>query len=119
MEQSLSEEINTLRTELAIAKSQQTEAESLKRQLTDVQRQLDEHRSTIGDLEGGLAILKHEKAAAEASNRENRQRALVLQQELDNCEQVQKDFVRLSQSLQIELEKIRQADHEVEKSASF
>ena len=30
-----------------------------------------------------------------------------------NSETVQKDFVRLSQDLQIQLEKIRQAEHEV------
>lgn len=36
-----------------------------------------------------------------------------LQQQLDTSEVVQKDFVRLSQSLQIELEKIRGADTEV------
>lgn len=36
-----------------------------------------------------------------------------LQQQLDTSEAVQKDFVKLSQSLQIELEKIRGADTEV------
>lgn len=33
--------------------------------------------------------------------------------DLDNSEQVQRDFVKLSQSLQVQLEKIRQADTEV------
>ena len=36
-----------------------------------------------------------------------------LQQELDNSVAVQTDFVRLSQSLQMELEKIRQSEKEV------
>lgn len=36
-----------------------------------------------------------------------------LQQELDNSEAVQKDFVRLSQSLQVQLEKIRDSDTQV------
>lgn len=36
-----------------------------------------------------------------------------LQQELDNSEAVQKDFVRLSQSLQVQLERIREADTQV------
>ena len=35
-----------------------------------------------------------------------------LQQELDNSVAVQTDFVRLSQSLQMELEKIRQSENE-------
>lgn len=42
-----------------------------------------------------------------------RQRVASLQQELDNSEAVQKDFVRLSQSLQVELEKIRAEDTQV------
>lgn len=37
-------------------------------------------------------------------------RCAALQQELDTSETVQKDFVKLSQNLQIELEKIRQAE---------
>lgn len=40
-------------------------------------------------------------------------RCAALQQELDTSEAVQKDFVKLSQNLQIELEKIRQAEQVV------
>ncbi|XP_064461004.1 rab GTPase-binding effector protein 1-like isoform X2 [Ornithodoros turicata] len=40
-------------------------------------------------------------------------RVQTLQAELDNSEAVQRDFVKLSQSLQVELEKIRQSDSEV------
>ena len=42
-----------------------------------------------------------------------RRRIGNLQQELDNSVAVQTDFVRLSQSLQMELEKIRQSEKEV------
>lgn len=42
-----------------------------------------------------------------------RGRVQTLQAELDNSEAVQRDFVKLSQSLQVELEKIRQSDSEV------
>jgi hypothetical protein len=41
---------------------------------------------------------------------EYKKRCTTLQQELDTSEAVQRDFVKLSQSLQIELEKIRQAE---------
>lgn len=44
---------------------------------------------------------------------EVRTRVCVLQQELDNSEKVQQDFVRLSQSLQVQLQRIREADSEV------
>lgn len=42
-----------------------------------------------------------------------RNKVQSLQLDLDNSEAVQKDFVTLSQSLQIQLEKIRQSDSEV------
>lgn len=44
---------------------------------------------------------------------ELKSRVSSLQNELDNSEKVQKDFVLLSQSLQRELEKIREAETEV------
>ncbi|XP_013170289.1 PREDICTED: rab GTPase-binding effector protein 1 isoform X1 [Papilio xuthus] len=44
---------------------------------------------------------------------EVRGRVHALQLELDNSEKVQQDFVRLSQSLQVQLERIREADTEV------
>merc|ERR1719192_2418279 len=50
---------------------------------------------------------------AEAQVSELRARIASLQQELDNSVAVQNDFVRLSQSLQVELEKIRQSEKEV------
>lgn len=46
----------------------------------------------------------------ERQNFELKNKTSVLQQELGNSEEVQKDFVRLSQSLQVELEKIRAAE---------
>lgn len=46
-------------------------------------------------------------------NGDLRQKSTVLQQELATSEAVQQDFVRLSQSLQVELEKIRAADSTV------
>ena len=44
---------------------------------------------------------------------EQKQRVASLQHDLDLSEQTQRDFVRLSQSLQVQLEKIRQSDSEV------
>lgn len=41
---------------------------------------------------------------------ESQQKSHRLQQQLDNSEQVQRDFVKLSQSLQMELEAIRQSE---------
>ena len=41
---------------------------------------------------------------------ESKKQCVALQQELDTSETVQLDFVKLSQTLQIEIEKIRQAE---------
>ena len=54
--------------------------------------------------------MKLEREVLERSNRVS-----SLQHDLENSEAVQRDFVRLSQSLQVQLEKIRQS----EKEASF
>ncbi|RWS05649.1 rab GTPase-binding effector protein 1-like protein [Dinothrombium tinctorium] len=57
--------------------------------------------------------LMNEKLKYEEENMNLRSKIQSLQIELDNSEAVQRDFVKLSQSLQIQLEKIRQADVEV------
>ncbi|KAM3957765.1 rab GTPase-binding effector protein rabaptin-5 isoform 2-T2 [Aphomia sociella] len=57
--------------------------------------------------------LLEDKKRLQAEVQECRGRVSVLQQELDNSEKVQQDFVRLSQSLQVQLQRIREADTEV------
>ncbi|XP_030404031.1 rab GTPase-binding effector protein 2 isoform X5 [Gopherus evgoodei] len=52
---------------------------------------------------------EQEKARLEAVLSEQRGKLQRLQAELDTSEQVQRDFVRLSQTLQVQLERIRQA----------
>uniref|UniRef100_A0A3P9KHX8 Rab GTPase-binding effector protein 1 n=1 Tax=Oryzias latipes TaxID=8090 RepID=A0A3P9KHX8_ORYLA len=51
-----------------------------------------------------------EKNALESQVLDERDKAQRLQTELDVSEQVQKDFVKLSQTLQVQLERIRQAE---------
>ncbi|KAL8599973.1 hypothetical protein ACOMHN_038972 [Nucella lapillus] len=53
------------------------------------------------------------KTQTEGENHILRNKIQSLQVDLDNSEAVQRDFVKLSQSLQIQLEKIRQAENEV------
>ncbi|XP_017780411.1 PREDICTED: rab GTPase-binding effector protein 2 isoform X2 [Nicrophorus vespilloides] len=57
--------------------------------------------------------LKKLKKSVDDKNAELKSRVASLQQELDNSEAVQKDFVRLSQSLQVQLQKIRDSDAQV------
>lgn len=52
-------------------------------------------------MEKQLQEIQKEKKDADVAITELRQRVMSLQQELDTSEAVQKDFVRLSQSLQV------------------
>ncbi|XP_033189778.1 rab GTPase-binding effector protein rabaptin-5 isoform X1 [Bombus vancouverensis nearcticus] len=95
----------------------------LKNEISGLRTQLDkyvrDHRSLaereekLERLEKQLDAVLKENKQAELKVAELRQRVTSLQQELDTSEAVQKDFVRLSQSLQVQLERIRQAGSEV------
>jgi Rab GTPase-binding effector protein 1 len=73
----------------------------------------NELRQTIGDLEKRLVESQNESMVISRSLDEYRQKCSQLQLELNTSEVVQKDFVKLSQQLQVQLEVIRQGDHEV------
>lgn len=65
-------------------------------------RSLVEREEKLERLEKQLDAVLKENKQAELKVAELRQRVTSLQQELDNSEAVQKDFVRLSQSLQVQ-----------------
>ncbi|KAF5282899.1 hypothetical protein FQR65_LT14176 [Abscondita terminalis] len=67
------------------------------------------HAATLSQIDE----LFDEKRVQDHHINELKARVGSLQQELDNSEAVQKDFVRLSQNLQVELEKIRDSDTQV------
>ncbi|XP_012220646.1 rab GTPase-binding effector protein 1 isoform X4 [Linepithema humile] len=125
------EKEETLRYEVTLLR-EQMEQESrvkeqdnsvLKNEISGLRVQLDkyikDHRlladreEKLDRLEKQLQKVQKEKEDAESAMIELRQRVMSLQQELDTSEAVQKDFVRLSQSLQVQLERIRQAGSEV------
>jgi Rab GTPase-binding effector protein 1 len=59
-----------------------------------------------------MSILNFQ-AATERQENELRNRVASLQEDLENNEATQQDFVQLSQSLQMELERLREAEKEV------
>uniref|UniRef100_A0A0N5ADD9 FYVE-type domain-containing protein n=1 Tax=Syphacia muris TaxID=451379 RepID=A0A0N5ADD9_9BILA len=79
----------------------------------ELEKLVREYRVSIEDLEKQLKSLQNERNEFEVSVNNYKQKCSALQQELDTSETVQKDFVKLSQDLQIQLEKIRQAEQEV------
>ena len=70
-------------------------------------------RQAHAQLQRQVESLESEKRLLETRIHEFKARLSNLQQELDNSVAVQNDFVRLSQSLQMELEKIRSQGTEV------
>ncbi|KAL6257458.1 hypothetical protein P5V15_011029 [Pogonomyrmex californicus] len=125
------EKEETLRYEVTLLREQMEQENRVKEQdnavlkneISGLRAQLDkyirDHRiladkeEKLDRLEKQLQEIQKEKKDADSAITELRQRVMSLQQELDTSEAVQKDFVRLSQSLQVQLERIRQAGSEV------
>uniref|UniRef100_A0A8R1E6W3 FYVE-type domain-containing protein n=2 Tax=Caenorhabditis japonica TaxID=281687 RepID=A0A8R1E6W3_CAEJA len=112
-EVSFTAEISKLQSELGSVTNKMAEAtETIADQDSNI-RQIRDLQSTVAELEGQVQQVQNERAAVEQTAQNYKQRCASLQQELDTSEVVQRDFVKLSQSLQIQLEKIRQSEQEV------
>ncbi|CAB3401408.1 unnamed protein product [Caenorhabditis bovis] len=107
------EQINGLQTSLGVANSKISSTANALAQHDAMRRQIHDLQTTIGELEDQVKQVQNERAAVEMTAQNYKQRCANLQNELETSEIVQKDFVKLSQSLQIELEKIRQSEQEV------
>lgn len=113
--------------------AQEHEAERLRIEIVTLREALEEETAAKASLEGQLRVQREETEVLEASLcslrteveriqqekskaqltdllSEQRAKVLRLQAELETSEQVQRDFVRLSQALQVRLEQIRQAE---------
>ncbi|XP_023688921.1 rab GTPase-binding effector protein 1 isoform X4 [Paramormyrops kingsleyae] len=98
---------SSLKTELERVK---VEKEQLERTLEEKSQALDSIQGLKSSLEGQLKEALSSKSALESQVFDEKDKAQRLQTELDVSEQVQRDFVKLSQTLQVQLERIRQAD---------
>ncbi|XP_056140463.1 rab GTPase-binding effector protein 1 [Lampris incognitus] len=117
LEDTLEREIEGCKEEIASFSSLKTELERVKAEKEQLQSSLKENNETLecvqdlkNSLEQQLKELTTTKSALESQVMDERDKAQRLQTELDVSEQVQKDFVKLSQTLQVQLERIRQAD---------
>uniref|UniRef100_A0A667YHX9 Rab GTPase-binding effector protein 1 n=1 Tax=Myripristis murdjan TaxID=586833 RepID=A0A667YHX9_9TELE len=75
-----------------------------------LQNSLSEKSETLETIQGLKTNLEQQLKELKSQVLDERDKAQRLQTELDVSEQVQKDFVKLSQTLQVQLERIRQAD---------
>ncbi|KAL4223722.1 growth factor [Mactra antiquata] len=124
IEETLNQEINTLQERLAINDSIKSEleressvrskAEAKIRSLEQsVKTQQAQHKQMIGGLQKQYDEESNARTRLENEVHSLKVKLQSLQTELDNSEAVQRDFVKLSQSLQIQLEEIRQSKTEV------
>ncbi|XP_034033578.1 rab GTPase-binding effector protein 1 isoform X2 [Thalassophryne amazonica] len=117
LEDTLQLEIEGCKEEIASFSSLKTELERVKTEKEELQNSLSEKVEALEKIQGlkmsleqQLTELSSAKSALESQVLDERGKAQRLQTELDVSEQVQKDFVKLSQTLQVQLERIRQAD---------
>ncbi|KAM9498852.1 rab GTPase-binding effector protein 1-like isoform 2-T2 [Salvelinus alpinus] len=117
LEDTLQLEIDGCKEEIASLSSLKTELQRVKAEKEQLESSLAEKRKTLASVQGLKSSLEEQlreltttKTALEAQALDEKDKALRLQTELDVSEQVQRDFVKLSQTLQVQLEQIRQAD---------
>ncbi|KAJ7309043.1 hypothetical protein JRQ81_008333 [Phrynocephalus forsythii] len=117
IEETLQLEIENCKEEIAAASSLRAELERIradKEQLESTLKEkmqlLESYQERRQSLEEQLRKEVAAKVNLEQLMFEEKNKAQRLQTELDVSEQVQRDFVKLSQTLQVQLERIRQAD---------
>uniref|UniRef100_A0A4W5NM74 Rabaptin, RAB GTPase binding effector protein 1 n=1 Tax=Hucho hucho TaxID=62062 RepID=A0A4W5NM74_9TELE len=117
LEDTLQMEIEGCKEEIASFSSLKTELERVKDEKEQLESSLAEKSKTLESVQGLKSSLEEQlreltttKTALESQALDEKDKAQRLQAELDVSEQVQRDFVKLSQTLQVQLERIRQTD---------
>ncbi|XP_059511517.1 rab GTPase-binding effector protein 1 isoform X1 [Stegostoma tigrinum] len=117
IEETLQLEIDNCKEEIASYSSLKTELERVKADKDQLETRMQEKIQYLDNLEEVNNSLQEQlkkegdaKTSLEQLLYEEKNKGQRLQTELDVSEQVQRDFVKLSQTLQVQLERIRQAD---------
>ncbi|XP_036751868.1 rab GTPase-binding effector protein 1 isoform X3 [Manis pentadactyla] len=117
LEETLQLEIENCKEEIASISSLKAELERIKVEKGQLDSTLKEKSQQLESLQEMKITLEEQlkretaaKVTIEQLMFEEKNKAQRLQTELDVSEQVQRDFVKLSQTLQVQLERIRQAD---------
>ncbi|KAB7494077.1 Rab GTPase-binding effector protein 1 [Armadillidium nasatum] len=124
IEDILNSEIDQLKSRIVTLERKESRLEEEIRQRTDAETKLNEieqkaldssvkSQQMISSLKQKVDEQTQSKSRTESEIQELRSRVASLQHDLEMSEAVQRDFVRLSQSLQVQLEKIRQSEKEV------
>lgn len=100
----------------AVEESLDLEIKNLKKYIDKLEKEKQQYLARNADViakDERIAELEDAVKKSESQRSELKTRIYSLKQELETTETVQRDFVKLSQSLQVQLEKIREADTQV------
>ncbi|PWA33220.1 hypothetical protein CCH79_00013594, partial [Gambusia affinis] len=100
-------QLSTLRTETERIQAQKDQQQA---ELLSCRSELDALRVALTHLQSSNKTLTHDKAVLHQQCLELRSQVISLRSQVDTSQTVQRDFVELSQSLQVKLELIRQAE---------
>ncbi|XP_061893028.1 rab GTPase-binding effector protein 2 isoform X1 [Entelurus aequoreus] len=103
----LQAQLSTLKTE---AERIQDQKEKIQAELLACRTELDALRLALSHLQANSKVLSNEKVVLQQQSLELRSQVISLRSQVDTSQTVQRDFVQLSQSLQVKLELIRQAE---------
>ncbi|KAI5629383.1 rab GTPase-binding effector protein 2, partial [Silurus asotus] len=108
------EESEVLEVKLSSLKTEtdriQSEKEKLERELQECLTEVQGLRVALSHLQSDSKVQSRDKAALHEQYLELRSQVISLRSQLDTSQAVQRDFVQLSQSLQVKMEQIRQAE---------
>ncbi|XP_021164174.2 rab GTPase-binding effector protein 2 [Fundulus heteroclitus] len=111
---SRAEENDVLEVQLSTLRTETEKIQSLKDQLQaellTCRNELEALRVALTHLQSTNKALSHDKAVLHQQCLELRSQVISLRSQVDTSQAVQRDFVELSQSLQVKLELIRQAE---------
>lgn len=100
-------QLSTLRTEMDKIQAQKDQQQA---ELFACRNELEALRVALSHLQNTNKALTNDKAALHQQCLELRSQVISLRSQVDTSQTVQRDFVELSQSLQVKLELIRQAE---------
>ncbi|CAF2654947.1 unnamed protein product [Rotaria sp. Silwood2] len=124
IEHLLNRDLNSAKDEIIVLRSLQTEYERVMSLKNNLEKQLDERANELkatkcvansftNQLKEKLEQITKAKAQVDEENAALRAQIQKLKVDFENTELVQHDFVKLSQSLQVQLEEIRNSENEL------
>nr|XP_020508883.1 LOW QUALITY PROTEIN: rab GTPase-binding effector protein 2 [Labrus bergylta] len=108
------EENEVLEVQLSSLKTEteriQTQKDQLQAELLSCRTELEALRVALSHVQGTNKSLSNDKASLQQQCLELRSQMISMRSQVDTSQTVQRDFVQLSQSLQVKLELVRQAE---------